>query len=46
MINIGTWNAMTLLKTGKMNEIVDEMSKNAIKGNSSTRIEMERSRVN
>jgi len=27
MIYIGTWNVMTLLKTGKMNEIADEMSK-------------------
>jgi len=27
VIYIGTWNVMTLLKTGKMNEIADEMSK-------------------
>ena len=27
MIYIGTWNVMTLLKTRKMNEIADEMSK-------------------
>ena len=27
MIYIGNWNVMTLLKTGKMNEIADEMSK-------------------
>ena len=27
MIYIGTWNVMTLLKMGTMNEIADEMSK-------------------
>jgi hypothetical protein len=27
MIYIGTWNVMTMLKTGRMNEIADEMLK-------------------
>jgi len=27
MIYIGTWNVMTMLKVGKMNEIADEMLK-------------------
>jgi hypothetical protein len=31
MICIGTWNVMTMLKAGKMNEIADEMLKTQLK---------------
>jgi exonuclease III len=30
MIYIGTWNVTTVLKTGKMNEIADEMAKTQV----------------
>jgi hypothetical protein len=36
MIYTGTWNIMTTLKAGKMNEIADEMLKNTIANNSLT----------
>jgi len=38
MIYIGTWNIMTMLKAGKMNEIADEMLKTQLQGITVTNI--------
>ena len=44
MIYIGTWNIMTMLKTGKMNEIDDDILKTQlpITNNCIARAKMER----